>query len=68
MANGTTRFIQVTNVSCKGYLFTPPKQETVTHPLLGQSTRVGLLPHLQARILARAIRGEMESYVPCVLK
>lgn len=44
------------------------KQETVTHALLGQSTRIGLLPHLQARILARAIRGEMECYVPCVLK
>ena len=44
------------------------KQEAVTHPVLGQVTRVGLLPHLQARILARAIRGEIESYVPCVLK
>jgi CRISPR-associated protein Cas1 len=44
------------------------KQEPVTHPLLGQVTRVGLLAHLQARILARAIRGEIESYVPCVLK
>jgi len=44
------------------------KQEAVTHPLLGQSTRVGLLPHLQAKILARVIRGEMECYVPCVLK
>jgi CRISPR-associated protein Cas1 len=44
------------------------KQEPLTHPLLGQATRIGLLPHLQARILARVIRGEMESYVPCVLK
>jgi len=44
------------------------KQEQVTHPLLGQSARVGLLPHLQARILARAIRGEMPGYVPCLLK
>jgi len=44
------------------------KQESITHPLLGQTTRIGLLPHLQARILARVIRGEMESYVPCVLK
>jgi CRISPR-associated protein Cas1 len=44
------------------------KQESVTHALLGQNTRVGLLPHLQARILARAIRGEMGSYAPCVLK
>lgn len=44
------------------------KQESITHPVLGQITRIGLLPHLQARILARTIRGEMESYVPCVLK
>jgi CRISPR-associated protein Cas1 len=44
------------------------KQEIVTHPLLGRSSRVGLLPHLQARILARVIRGEMEEYVPCILK
>ncbi|HLJ18194.1 MAG TPA: type I-C CRISPR-associated endonuclease Cas1c [Bryobacteraceae bacterium] len=44
------------------------KQEQVTHPLLQQSTRVGLLPHLQARILARAIRGEAPGYMPCMLK
>jgi CRISP-associated protein Cas1 len=44
------------------------KQETVTHPLLGSSMRVGLLPHAQARILARTIRGEMDNYVPCTLK
>jgi CRISPR-associated protein Cas1 len=44
------------------------KQEPVTHTLLGQATRVGLLAHIQAKILARAIRGELESYVPCVLK
>ena len=44
------------------------KQEPVTHALLGQSTRVGLLAHIQAKILARRIRGEIDSYVPCVLK
>lgn len=44
------------------------KQESVTHNLLAQETRVGLLPHLQAKILARVIRGELDSYVPCVLK
>lgn len=44
------------------------RQEQVVHPLLGQTTRIGLLPHLQARILARTIRGELDSYVPCVLK
>jgi len=44
------------------------KQESVTHMLLGQATRVGLLMHLQARILARVIRGEAGEYVPCRLK
>ncbi len=40
------------------------KQEEVTHNLLAQTTRIGLLPYLQARILARVIRKELESYVP----
>jgi CRISPR-associated protein Cas1 len=44
------------------------KQECVTHPVLGQNVRVGLLAHVQARILARVIRGEFTSYVPCRLK
>lgn len=59
------------SASCRRALVTAwqeRKQETVTHPLLGCATRVGQLPHLQARVLARTIRGEMESYVPCVLK
>jgi CRISPR-associated protein Cas1 len=44
------------------------KQETVMHPMLGISTRIGMLPYLQARILARTIRGELPSYVPCQLR
>jgi len=44
------------------------KREEVTHPLLNQKVPVGRLPFLQARILARHIRGDLESYVPCVLK
>ena len=44
------------------------KQETVRHPLLGISTRIGMLVYLQARILARTIRGEVASYVPCLLR
>ncbi|MBL8294933.1 MAG: type I-C CRISPR-associated endonuclease Cas1 [Bryobacterales bacterium] len=40
------------------------KQEEIVHPLLGQSTTVGLLMHLQGKILARTIRGDIESYVP----
>jgi CRISPR-associated protein Cas1 len=44
------------------------KQEELTHPLLDAKTPIGLLPLLQARLLARAIRGEMESYVPFLVK
>jgi CRISPR-associated protein Cas1 len=44
------------------------KQESVTHPMLAQAVRVGLLAHVQARILARVIRGEFVTYVPCSLK
>jgi CRISPR-associated protein Cas1 len=44
------------------------KQEEVTHPLLDTKAPIGLLPHLQARFLARAIRGEMEGYLPFLIK
>ena len=40
------------------------KQEEVTHPLLEQKVPIGILPFVQARLLARSVRGEMESYVP----
>ena len=40
------------------------KQEELTHPLLEQSVTVGLLPHVQARLLARTLRGDMEGYLP----
>lgn len=44
------------------------KQEEVTHPLLEAKTPIGLLPMLQARFMARAIRGEMEGYLPFLAK
>jgi CRISPR-associated protein Cas1 len=40
------------------------KQETLTHPLLQQDTPIGLLPHLQARLLARFLRQDVPAYVP----
>lgn len=40
------------------------KKEEVTHPLLEQAVPVGLLPHLQAHLLARTLRGDVEGYVP----
>ena len=44
------------------------KQETLTHPLLTEPVTIGLLPHLQARLLARTIRGDAENYIPFFLK
>jgi len=44
------------------------KRDEVTHPTLDQKCPVGRLWFLQARILARVIRGDLPVYVPCVLK
>lgn len=40
------------------------KQEEILHPLAGQKIPLGLAPMIQARLLARAIRGEIQDYVP----
>jgi CRISPR-associated protein Cas1 len=42
------------------------KQDTITHPFLGEETTVGLLIHLQARLLARFIRGDTDAYPPFI--
>lgn len=40
------------------------KQEEVQHPFLGEKASWGLLPHLQAMLLARHLRGDLEAYPP----
>lgn len=47
---------------------TQRKREEVLHPLLEDQVTIGLLPHIQARLLARHIRGETEEYPALVLK
>ncbi|BCS54843.1 type I-C CRISPR-associated endonuclease Cas1c [Geobacter sp. SVR] len=42
------------------------KQEEANHSLLSEKTPIGLLPHLQARLLARHLRGDLEAYIPYV--
>jgi CRISPR-associated protein Cas1 len=44
------------------------KREEVTHPILGVKVRVSQLPFLQAKLLARHLRGDAEGYPPCILK
>lgn len=38
------------------------KQDELTHPFLDEKTTVGLFPHLQARLLARHLRGDLDAY------
>ena len=38
------------------------KAEEVRHPVVQSKTPIGLIPHLQARLLARHLRGDMEYY------
>ncbi|MDR2522386.1 MAG: type I-C CRISPR-associated endonuclease Cas1c [Synergistaceae bacterium] len=44
------------------------KQDELTHPYTEEKMAIGLLPHVQARLLARHIRGELKSYPPFVWK
>ena len=44
------------------------KREEVTHPMLEAKLPNGLLPLIQARFMARTLRGEMEGYLPYLAK
>lgn len=44
------------------------KQEEVTHPFLGEKMTIGLLPHIQAQLLARHIRGDISDYPPFYMR
>jgi CRISPR-associated protein Cas1 len=44
------------------------KQETMNHPLLEQNLRLAQMPFIQARILARHLRGDLPDYLPLVPK
>lgn len=44
------------------------KQELLAHPLLESNVAIGLIPILQARLLARVLRAEAEAYMPFLTK
>lgn len=46
--------------------FQTRRLETVQHPLFKEPVPVGLLPHIQARLLARYLRGDLPQYLPFV--
>ncbi len=42
------------------------KEEEITHRALDQKLPLGLLPYIQARLLARHLRGDLDAYVPYI--
>jgi len=44
------------------------KQEEITHPFIGERITRGLLPHIQARLLSRHLRGDLDAYPAFVWK
>ena len=44
------------------------KKETLKHPYLDENIELGLLPHAQALLLARHLRGDIQSYTPFVVR
>lgn len=44
------------------------KKEEITHPFLGEKIEIGLIPYVQAMLLARNIRGDLDDYPPFLWK
>lgn len=44
------------------------KQDQILHPFLGENITVGLLPQIQARLLARYLRGDIDAYPAYLIK
>ncbi len=40
------------------------KQDVITHPFTGDKAPIGIIFHLQAQLLARHIRGDLDGYPP----
>ena len=44
------------------------KRETLTHPFLGEKLAWGMIPYIQALLLARYLRGDLDAYPPFLWK
>lgn len=44
------------------------KDDEIVHPFLGDKTTLGMAPHLQALLLARTLRGDLDLYPPFVVR
>ena len=44
------------------------KRDTLTHPYLNEKMSWGLIPYVQALLLARYLRGDLDAYPPFLWK
>ncbi len=61
---------ELTNSGRKTFLsaYQQAKNVELVHGFLSQDTTWGLVPHLQARLLARVLRGDLDEYPPFELR
>jgi len=62
--------VQMNDVTRKALLaaYQERKQEEVEHPFLKEKVPIGLLPHIQAQLLASHLRGDLQQYPPFVAR
>ena len=44
------------------------KQEEILHPFIKEKVTIGLVPHIQAMLMARYLRGDLDCYPPFIWK
>ncbi|WP_062109036.1 type I-C CRISPR-associated endonuclease Cas1c [Bacillus niameyensis] len=49
-------------------LWQKEKQQSITHPFLKEKIPWGLIPHVQALLLARYLRGDLDAYPPILIR
>ncbi|MEG1613770.1 MAG: CRISPR-associated endonuclease Cas1 [Clostridia bacterium] len=49
-------------------LWQDKKKENIYHPVLKQNMQFGILPFIQANLFGKFLRGEMEEYIPYLIK
>jgi CRISPR-associated protein Cas1 len=67
---GESGGISMTDATRKAVLvaYQKRKQEEIMHPFLNEKVSLGLLVHLQARLLARHLRGDCDAYPAFIWK
>ena len=62
--------VALTDIGRRAFLtaYQEKKREEITHPFLDEKLPWGLVPHVQALLLARYLRGDLDAYPPFLWK